>query len=115
MNDAMPISPDEIAGAKLQTIPDFVIWAVNTLLTKRFTGHGREIIIKQDEIIAEAEKVGRATGTLPEWANRQSFFSEGWLNFEPLFAQHGWKVKYDKPSYDESYDAHFIFISNPVG
>ena len=41
--------------------------------------------------------------------NRNEIFNKGWLNIEEVYRSAGWKVNYDKPAYNESYDAYFTF------
>jgi hypothetical protein len=36
-------------------------------------------------------------------------YAKGWLNFEAIYEEAGWKVVYDKPGYNETYDANFTF------
>lgn len=38
-----------------------------------------------------------------------NFFDQGWMDFEPIYEAQGWKVQYDKPGWDETYDAFFEF------
>ncbi len=89
-----PISPNQIQ----KKIPDFVIEVVNQLLIKHFS-NGRATI-KQNEIIALLELRG---------LNRQEIFTNHWLDIEELYQANGWKVTYDKPGYNESYEACFEF------
>ena len=36
-------------------------------------------------------------------------FDKGSLNVETIYRKDGWNVEYDKPGYNESYDASFKF------
>ena len=40
---------------------------------------------------------------------RQDIFDNHWLDVEDLYRKNGWKVDYDKPGYNESYNAYFVF------
>jgi hypothetical protein len=40
---------------------------------------------------------------------RAVVFDKGWLDVESIFRAEGWKVKYDKPAYCETYKAFFVF------
>ena len=102
-----PFTPDEVLANKREVIPAFVIEAVNTLLTKRFSG--TSCTIRQKELIELAEKIGMDQGTIPDWATRQTFFDEHWLDFEPIFKAAGWNVVYDKPGWDETYEPFWKF------
>jgi len=107
MNDVQPLSPAEARKQKINTIPSFVVEAINQLLRQRFIANS--VVIKQQEIIELAEKIGRQDETLPLGATRQAFFSQGWLNFEPLYSDIGWTVICTQPDYTESYDPYFTF------
>jgi len=93
-----PISPDEVGRVQRDSIPDVVFEAVNKLIGQKFAG-GRATI-KQEEILD-------ALGEYGIW--RDTAFEKGYLNFEEAYREQGWKVEYDKPGYNESYGAFFVF------
>ncbi len=95
-----PISPDEIIADLPKIIPSFVFEAVNNLLKKKFRGSA--VTIKQDDIMNEIAKL-QTTYT------KQEIYDNKWMDFESVYAEYGWKVKYDKPGYRENYDAFFEF------
>ena len=107
MGEVRPFTPDEVLTQKKFILPEFIIRAVNEFLAKRFDGHSCTVF--QNEFIERAEAIGRMTNTLPDWASRQSFFDENWLDFEPAYREQGWKVYYDKPGYNENYEASWKF------
>lgn len=86
---------------KVKSIPPFVFDQVNDLLMQRYEGMGRPIRILQKEIL-ERLKINN-NGTLP------AAFEWWWLDFEDAYRAEGWLVKYDRPAYNESYDAFFVF------
>jgi hypothetical protein len=94
-----PISPNEIGAAKLKYIPDTVFEVVNELLAQKCT-NGRATIYQKDIVAALLTKMDTTKAVI---------FDKGYLNFEEAYREQGWKVEYDKPAYNESYDAHFIF------
>lgn len=106
MSQLKPFSPSEVLATKISNIPDFVIDAVNELLIEKIDARGKRAIIKQDDVI------DKLAGRMPMGLSRNDVFSNNWLDFEPLFRENGWKVEYDKPGYDESYDAHWVFTAN---
>lgn len=93
------IGPKELVAFKATQIPDFVFDVVNELLAEKW--NGSTAIIKQKDIVS---RICRETGEVPS-----SVFDKGWLNFEDIYRAKGWRVGYDKPSYNESYDAFFKF------
>jgi hypothetical protein len=101
------LSPDDILKEKINFIPPFVIEAVNRLLGQRFSGSS--CVLLQKEVIALAEKIGVEYRELPEGGNRQMFFERHWLDFEPVYRELGWRVEYDKPAYNETYEPSWTF------
>ncbi len=99
-NEVKPISPSEILGNLDKIIPPVVIQAVNNLLMKQY--RDGSVTILQDEIIQEIINLDGAI-------TRDQIFDNKWLDFEALYRQNGWSVEYDKPGYNESYTARFIF------
>ncbi len=89
---------DEIAGEKQKTFPDAVLESFNELLTQKF--NGTPVIIKQDDVLALMIRKG---------LNREEIFEKGWLDVEGAYRAAGWKVSYDKPGFNETYDANFTF------
>lgn len=96
-----PITPGEAEKQRITAIPDFVLDAVNFLLVQNLkSGHAT---ILQKNIVEEAMK--RA----PEGFNRNDLFDKNMMDFEAVYRKAGWKVDYDKPGYNESYEASFAF------
>jgi hypothetical protein len=102
MDMTKPISPDQIAEAKRTAIPDYVFKAVNELLAVKYLGSGAAIIKQQDIIDS-------ILANSPEVLTRGDIFERCYLNFEEAYRAAGWKVTYDKPTYDDNYDAYFKF------
>ena len=106
VREVKPITPQEVEEARKNDIPSFVIEAVNKLLKKKWDG--QKAIIAQDEIISEM-KPSYVLGLENGVRFRAKVFSNHWLDFEEIYEESGWKVEYNKPSYDESYGAYFKF------
>lgn len=71
---------------------------VNHLLAE---GYGASrIVIEQETVVERLVRNG---------LTREEVFSKGLLNFESFYRDHGWTVEYDKPAYNESYTAKWIF------
>jgi hypothetical protein len=86
-------------AAKAARIPDGVIEAVNELLSKEFDG--KRALLKQNKVlVAISEKMN---------VPRDTVFANKWLDFEDVYRQAGWLVTYDKPAYNETYEATFEF------
>jgi hypothetical protein len=99
-NKEKAITPEEILNNLENIIPSFVFEAINNLLKNKFRGNS--VTIKQDEIIAEISR-------LKPGLNRNDIFEKKWLDFEKVYNKSGWSVTFDKPSYNETYDANFTF------
>jgi hypothetical protein len=100
------ITPQQAKAIAITQIPDFVIGVVNDLIIKKISPNSKNpsCYIKQDEIVNEIMKA--VDGTM---ISRQQVFDNHWLDFEPIFEASGWKVDFDKPGYNEDYDAVFKF------
>jgi hypothetical protein len=93
-----PITPPEAYGAKV--FPDAVIEAFNEVITEHYS-HG-SAHFNQEEVVQLIVKKGIA---------RREIFANDWLDIEPLFEKAGWEVDYDKPGYNEFYEANYTFTA----
>ena len=93
-----PISPDDVAEAV--AMPEFIIDVVNHLIVTHY--NNGTAVIELKEIVKEAREYMRVH-------NRFGQFKYAWLNFEEVYRNAGWNVEYDKPGYNESYEATFKF------
>lgn len=100
-----PITPAEAMKQKRTEIPDEIIRVVNDMLVEKMSiaNPTSGITLFQKDI------VGRAAEALD--MTTSEIFARKWMDFEPIFRDAGWEVKYDKPAYNESYDAFFVFRS----
>jgi hypothetical protein len=94
-----PISPDDIAEAKIGNIPAPVIDAFNKLIALKYSGGSATV--RQEDVI---EEIASTTSL-----SRGEIFDKGYLNVEEIFRAAGWKVSYTKPDYTESFPAYFEF------
>lgn len=93
-----PIRPEEVAEAKVGGIPEAVFQAFNELIAKHFVnGMAR---VKKDDVVDLIVEKGLC---------RADIFSNGWLNVEAAYRAAGWVVDYDKPGFNETYQATFSF------
>lgn len=92
-----PVSPEEIVE-KDPDIPDEVFEAFNELLARqRGSDH---VVILQEKVVQLIVSKGIDRGEL---------FENHWLDIEGAYRRAGWKVEYDKPAYNETYEPKFIF------
>lgn len=99
-----PISPNEIGKAKASRISDDVIEAFNELIAKHW--NGKSATIKQDEVI---QLILKKRANMGKESNRRDIFENKELDIEDLFRAEGWQVEYDKPGFNESYEASWTF------
>ena len=98
-----PYTPTEAREVKKGNLPKEVIETVNYLLAKNISSDSKRVIIYQEDIIEILETKYNM--------QREDIFANKCLDFEPLYRDYGWEVKYDKPAWDENYKTHFIFTS----
>lgn len=99
-----PISPDEILSVRESLIPDDVFVIFNDFIAKNWDGH--QAMIMQDVV------VGAIAGALD--VSRDHVYSQHWVDVEDHCRKAGWVVDYDKPGYNESYEAYFVFKKKKV-
>jgi hypothetical protein len=98
------MSPGEVWQYKADTFPDFVFQAFNECIGKEYTN--KSATVKQIDVINRMSQL--MPGDSYE-SNKAKIFAEGWLNVEEVYRKLGWKVEYDKPGYNESYGAFWVF------
>lgn len=92
------ISPKQIGVAKAKLFPDAVFEAFNELIAENYT-NGRAVV-NQDAVVARIKQ---------KLSDSVVAFKHDYLNVEEVYREKGWKVSYDKPAYNENYDATFTF------
>lgn len=100
-----PIKPSEVADLKTHSIPSEVFEVFNRLIAANW--NGTSSTVKQENVV---------TSLINYWASlrrgpleRSRIFAENWLDIEDSYRKAGWKVEYDKPGYNETYDANWTF------
>jgi hypothetical protein len=96
----LPITPAQAKNTESDFIPDWIIGVFNTMISAKYSNG--ESSFKRDEIIDAIQLVDRSL-------HRQDIFDRKWLDVEPVFRRAGWKVEYDQPAYNESYEPTYTF------
>lgn len=124
-----PASYEEILRAKRDSVPAFVFAAFNKLLAEKLPASGSAIIKRGEAEQAVYEELllaiplmttqERARLSLDEAAVTptsddvrficREAFSRGWFDVESSYRRVGWRVEYDKPGYNESYEGFWKF------
>jgi len=95
-----PITPAEAQNKKEASVPKEIIEAFNELIVKHWSGGSARF--KSMELTALAkQKTGLSDAALFE----QGYFEAS----RAIFRKAGWEVTYDRPGYNETYDAFYIF------
>ena len=101
MTEVKPITPAEAHTKKISSIPPEVIQVFNDLIVENYSQISKEATVKQDDAVELITQRMNITS--------DEVFDHGYCDVEEIFRKAGWKVKYDKPAYCESYDAYFVF------
>ena len=96
-----PLKPLDVLAAKAEAIPDQVIEAFNHLIAENFRNSTSTFKLK--EVKQEAAKRMGLEDT--------SQLKSTWFDVEDIYRKQGWKVEYDRPGYNETYDAYFRFTT----
>jgi hypothetical protein len=96
-----PISPDEVVGKKTQLIPDYVFEAFNEMIAKNWNGSSATIKI--------TEAIAGVLSHAPQGVTKELLFDNNYLDIEHSYQEVGWKVEFDKPGYNETYEAKYRF------
>jgi len=99
-----PISPEEIGDKKAATIPAAMIQAVNELLAIKW--NGSSAVLRQDDILKRYFEI---SGLADTRENHEKLFERHAMDFEDMYRKLGWKVYYDRPAYNESYEPTYEF------
>ena len=99
-----PITPEEATSAKADSLPESVLLAFNELIAKNFDGRMSEFTQKEAEALLVKKGI-----------KRSDIYEQGYMDVEDIYREAGWRVTYDKPGYNESYDAKFTFERKTKG
>lgn len=110
MNKIKPILPDEVVSKKLEIFPDNMLESVNELIAKHWDGYSAHFKQKElEDLYLEKCKSKSTDVNFKIEKARQEMYDNHWMDFEDIYRNSGWKVEYDKPGYNESYEATFEF------
>lgn len=94
-----PIKPSQVQGKKNAAFPDEVIEAFNELIVENWQGNSATV--KQGQVVGRIMAKMQITSA--------EIYQNNYLDVEPLFRKAGWKVMFDKPGYNETYEGYFVF------
>ena len=93
-----PITPADAAGQKQKSFPDAVFVAFNEIIATSFVDGCA------DFTVAEVVKLMVSKGL-----SEKDISDRHWLDVEAVYEKAGWHVVYDRPGFNESYEANFAF------
>lgn len=94
-----PITPDEIGSQLVKSIPPEIFEIFNNAIAVNWSGNSSRFT--QSSVVADI--------SIRMGCDTQNVYDNGWLNVEEAYRGVGWKVVYDRPGYNESYGAFWIF------
>lgn len=92
---AIPLSPETAREAQMDAIPPGVISIFNNLIVENFSANTNSAKVLLEDFV----------GALRE--NLGNDFPSFYLDVENVYRAAGWLVEFDKPGYNESYNASF--------
>ncbi len=94
-----PITPSEVGEVRKKTLPEAVVATWNRLIGENWDGNQSKVF-QNEVVLALMDAMD---------VDRQTVFDRKWLDIEFMYRDAGWRVAYDKPAYNETGQAHFIF------
>jgi hypothetical protein len=102
-----PIRPEEVIDKKRESLPHQVIEVFNEFIAERWNGYCSSFKQKDiEKVIVKRLNIGRVT---QKQYTAEDLYKKNWMDVEDIYRKAGWIVRYDKPGYNESYDATFEF------
>lgn len=95
-----PITKSQVKeNLKNREFPDFIIQAFNECIS--------EASIKKSSTVLQKDVLKRIKQISGK--DSREVLDNNWLDVEDYYRKAGWKVHYDKPGYNEDYEASFTF------
>lgn len=104
MEDIKPITPEEALKDRINTIHPDIIKIINSFIKERYSSEKIIVKIEVPEIIEKFLEINPSS-------DKQEIINKHWLDFESVYEAVGWKVKYDKPGFNETNFPSFFEFS----
>lgn len=101
-----PISPQEANDYFQKNIPSFVIDAVNSLISSKFTPSKSSFILLHSEV---KNKILSQMDLYNTQYNAQMIWDDGFMDIEDSYRKYGWDVSYVKKSIGDTFESHYQF------
>jgi hypothetical protein len=102
-----PIKPEDVQDKRNESIPEPVFEAFNELIVREWALGSANFTLTEVANLA-IEKLRKTDESFKD-LTRQQMYDKGWMDVEPAYRKAGWKVEFDKPGWEQSYDANFTF------
>lgn len=99
-----PLTPSDVERVKTERLRPEMIEAANELIAERWDGYSSRFTLYDLGALAR-KKLDM---------HEKDQFRPGELDIEPVFERAGWSVKFDRPGFNEFYDAYFVFTKKRV-
>ena len=99
-----PHKPTEVLPVKLELMPDDVMRVFNDCIAGNYSNGSARVL--QKDVVNRLVELGY---------DKNEIYSKRWLDVEEIYESTGWKVVYDKPGFNETYDASFEFTDASKG
>lgn len=94
-----PIKPQDVTKRKAELFPQEVFKVFNDLIASNWDGQSSKF--KKDEALTRIMSALNLT--------KNEVYARNYLDVEDVYGEAGWDVFYDKPGYNENYDATYTF------
>jgi hypothetical protein len=100
-----PISPSEALTIFDKAIPEQVFVAFNELIRENLSRGKTQVstTFKESAVVSRIVDKG---------ISKAEVYERGWLDVEGHYRKMGWSVEYDKPGFNEHYEANFKFTAD---
>lgn len=110
MGNVKPITPEEAGVKKVEDMPNFVITAFNEIIIKNLANGTSHFKLKEvADHMRELHSKNNGGFLMDNVSFDKHAEKEHWYDVEPFYRKAGWKVEYDGPGFNESYDATYTF------
>jgi hypothetical protein len=94
-----PITPQEVQLKRKKVFPKEIIDVFNSFIILNW--NGQKSVVKQSSIINYIKAKMDITD--------EEIFDKHYLDIEEIYKEVGWVVEYNKPTWDETFEAYFVF------
>ena len=106
-NKVMALTPEVAFINFYKSVPDAVLECWNEAIMENLQVSGQKNVSSSFTLKYLSKKIQKKMNCNFEQAKKA-----GWFDLEKVFRDQGWKVEYDQPAYNESYDSTYYFSNS---